>query len=102
MSAFSLFHSSDGETLVKYMGTPGNTRLWLTEGKTAPLPSYATEEVSNTTSSHPIQKSKQSNNNQVLEVGKSLFGSKDGGYAAPINYYRASLNSIGADEYKSK
>ncbi|TVY39008.1 Bifunctional epoxide hydrolase [Lachnellula occidentalis] len=79
-SAESLFHTQDEELVKKYMGAPGGARTWFEAGMTAPKPAYLTAE-------------------DQADFGKE-FASSKGGFGPAINWYRAQLHDINADDEK--
>lgn len=79
------------------MGAEGGMRTWLTEGKLGPEVPYISREVSNMSNQRLMTNTIYQ---QDKEVQKELFSPETGGFAAPINYYKAALHGIGIDEDK--
>ncbi|KAK0118184.1 hypothetical protein ONS95_012489 [Cadophora gregata] len=79
-SAQSLFHSTDAELGKKYMGARGGFRKWLSEGQVAERESWLSKED--------------------IEHDLKLFGPENGGYGAAINWYKAQLQNVNAEDEK--
>ncbi|KAG0649252.1 Cytosolic epoxide hydrolase 2 [Hyphodiscus hymeniophilus] len=77
-SVESLFFSRDEDLGKKYMGAVGGFRTWLTDGKTAPSPAFVSS--------------------QDKTCFRDLFSAQNGGFSAPINWYKVSLNDLNKED----
>ncbi|KAI9739920.1 MAG: hypothetical protein M1818_004976 [Claussenomyces sp. TS43310] len=79
-SAQSMFFSKDNELGKKYMGAEGGFRTWLTEGKVAPYPPFVSTEDKG--------------------YFRKQFSPDNGGFGPSINWYKAALADIDAEDVK--
>ncbi|PBP21085.1 alpha/beta-hydrolase [Diplocarpon rosae] len=77
----SLMHSTNNELGKEYMGATGGMRKWLSEKRIAKREDWLEPEA--------------------IEHDRKLFARETGGYAAALNWYRAQLHDINAEDEKA-
>ncbi|KAK2630453.1 hypothetical protein QTJ16_001273 [Diplocarpon rosae] len=77
----SLMHSTNNELGKEYIGATGGMRKWLGEKRIAKREDWLEPEA--------------------IEHDRKLFARENGGYAAALNWYRAQLHDINAEDDKA-
>ncbi|KAK6585271.1 hypothetical protein PZA11_001998 [Diplocarpon coronariae] len=94
-------HSTDNELGKEYMGATGGMRKWLNGKNLAKREEWLEPEVRSAIASLPTFPSYLTYRTQVMAYDHRIFARETGGYAAALNWCRAQLHNINAEDEKA-